>query len=217
MRRYRGRVVFGPFTPVEPDEIRALESEIGQALPSGYGDFVHAINGGTLDYAIRMPSSAGGESLAFTDLYLPGRDRDGAYGYGTLIGEYRMRRQSWWAEHVCLDNLMPIARDGGDDTLYLDLNLETQGRLVAFVYGLPTWTGQSSENALVTVAESIDDYVDRLHIDEENAKSAWNAVTSDPANAWRRITEDWLDDGLPDWRTRHWAERDDDQRVREGK
>jgi SMI1 / KNR4 family (SUKH-1) len=208
MRRYRGRVVFGPFTPVEPDEIRALESAIGQALPSAYREFLHAVSGGTLDYEIRMPASTGGESIAFTDLYQLGRDQHGGYGYGTLIGEYRKRQQCWWAEKVCLDNLMPIARDGGDDTLYFDLNPETCGRLVAFVHGLPSWTGHSGENVLAVVADSLDDYIDALHIDEENAKSTWAENAIDPANPWRHVIEDWLDDGLPDWRTRHWAQRD---------
>jgi hypothetical protein len=32
-RQYRGLVIFGPFSPVHPEEISALEREIGQAIP----------------------------------------------------------------------------------------------------------------------------------------------------------------------------------------
>ena len=34
-RYYRGRMIFGPFTAVHPDELKALEDEVGDQLPSG--------------------------------------------------------------------------------------------------------------------------------------------------------------------------------------
>jgi hypothetical protein len=39
-RQYRGLVIFDPFSPVHPEEMRALEREIGQAIPPAYRRFL---------------------------------------------------------------------------------------------------------------------------------------------------------------------------------
>ena len=76
-RRYQGLVIFGPFNPVHPQEIRALESEIGQAIPLAYRRFLEVANGGTLQYSVRVPPGPEGEPIGFSDLHLLGRDRHG--------------------------------------------------------------------------------------------------------------------------------------------
>lgn len=76
-REYRGLVVFGPFEPVDPPEISALQSEIGQAIPPAYRAFLEVANGGTLPYSVRVPSGPRGELISFSELYRLGRDRHG--------------------------------------------------------------------------------------------------------------------------------------------
>ncbi|WP_020579867.1 SMI1/KNR4 family protein [Actinopolymorpha alba] len=206
VRHYRGRAIFGPFAPVEAGELVALEAEIGQPLPSDYRALLEVANGGTLQYSIRLPHSAGGEPIGFDDIYHVGRDQHGEYGYSTLLGEYRRRRECWWAETVSTDNLLPIARDGGGDILYLDLGTQAPGQLVAFVHGLPEWTGLTQHDVFTVVAPSIDSYLDALFIEEGIAQLTWEDVEdTSPSDRWRRVVEDWLDAGLTDWRTRPWA------------
>lgn len=55
-------------------------------------------------------------SRVFDDLYQLGRDDDGEYGRGTLLGEYLRSRDGWLAHEVSLTGLLPIARNGGNDT-----------------------------------------------------------------------------------------------------
>ena len=116
-RQYRGLVIFGPFGPVHPEEISALESEIGQAIPPAYRSFLEVANGGTLEYSIRVPPGPEGEPIGFSNLHLLGRDQHGEYGWETLLGEYRRLPQSWLAQHLPVATLLPIARTGGDDQI----------------------------------------------------------------------------------------------------
>lgn len=197
--------MFGPFTAVHPDELRALEGEAGQ-LPSEYRTFIELANGGRLEYDIRVPPSDTGEAIGFTELYQVGRDQRGEYGYGTLLGEYRRRNDWWLAEHVSMEWMLPIARTAGNGFLFIDLSPDNIGRVVAFVPGLPQWAGLTERNVLATVADTFDAYLDALFIDDETAQMNWEDVRhAAPEDAGRRVVEQWLDDGLPDWRTRSWA------------
>ncbi len=205
-RRYRGRTVFGPFVAVRDSELDALEYEVGCRLPNSYREFITLANGGTLEYGVRVPPDGNGEVVSFEDLYRVGGDDSGEYGPGTLIGEYRRRHDWWLAEHVAMEHLLPIARGGGGDTLFLDLDPESFGRLHALVYGLPEWTGLRQDTVMVVVAETFDDYLDSLFIDDDLAETNWEAVqTSDVGDPRRNAVRRWLDEGLPGWRARHWA------------
>jgi hypothetical protein len=53
-RQYRGRIIFGPFAPVHPQEIDALEGELGRPIPPAYRSFLELANG-------RHPVGAGQE------------------------------------------------------------------------------------------------------------------------------------------------------------
>jgi hypothetical protein len=47
-RQYRGRVILGHFSPVDPPEVGALEHELGQAIPPANWSLLEVTNGGTL-------------------------------------------------------------------------------------------------------------------------------------------------------------------------
>jgi SMI1/KNR4 family protein SUKH-1 len=206
-RQYRGRIIFGPFAPMDPKEIGALEGELGQPIPSAYRSFLEVANGGALAYSARVPPGPVGEPISFCDLYRLGRDEHGEYGWGTLLGEYRQLPHSWLAEHLPVATLLPIARTGGeDDTLFLDLTPDRCGQVVGFVSGLPAWTGRRPRNLWSVLAEDFDAYLDGLFIDLDDAEDEWSdAAGLDPADPWRRVTEQWLDLGLPGWRSEPWA------------
>jgi hypothetical protein len=121
--QYRGRVVFSPFSPVDPEEVNALESELEQAIPTAHRSFLEVANGGTLPYSVRVPPGPQGEPVSFPELYRLGRDQHGGYGWGTLLGEYRWLQPTWLGQHLPAATLLPIARTGGEeDRAFLDLS-----------------------------------------------------------------------------------------------
>ncbi|MFE2561601.1 SMI1/KNR4 family protein [Streptomyces sp. NPDC059352] len=128
-RWYRGRLVVGPFSPFEVGEVEGLEREIGLPLPPSYRSFLEAAGGQSLTYSVRLPDCDPQQFQSFDDLYQLGRDADGEYGWGTLLGEYRRSCDGWLAHDVSPAGLLPIARNGGSDTLFLDLNPTTHGQL----------------------------------------------------------------------------------------
>lgn len=83
--------------------------------------------------------------------------------------------------------------------VYLDLTPEGNGRVVAYVEGLPGWAGKRTESAFIEIAASFDDYVSKLRIDIE-------AVVDQLQNYAKELshivaTEEWLDIGLEGWRS----------------
>ncbi|MFE1547619.1 hypothetical protein [Streptomyces sp. NPDC058718] len=54
-----------------------------------------------------------------------GPDDGDEYGWGTLLGEYCRSRDGRLADEAWLDGLLPIARNGGSDVLFLDVNPAT--------------------------------------------------------------------------------------------
>jgi hypothetical protein len=205
-RWYRGRLVGGPFRPFDPDECAALERETGLPLPPAYRSFLAAAGGEKLDYSVGLPACEPEPVQSFDSVYRLGRDDAGEYGWGTLLGEYRRSRDGWLAENVPLTGLLPIARSGGSDVLFLDLNPgTTHGRLHAFIHAI-TWPGHLGDHVFTKVADSFDTYLDDLFVDPDMAEDAWTDVAdSDPSDPWRRTVEEWLDKELPTWRAEAWA------------
>ncbi|MFI0928584.1 SMI1/KNR4 family protein [Streptomyces sp. NPDC021012] len=195
----------GPFRPFDSDECAALEREIGMPLPSAYRAFLEAAGGEKLDYSVRLPACEPEPVQGFDELFQLGRDDAGEYGWGTLLGEYRRSRGGRPAENAHLTGLLPIARNGGSDTLFLDLNAATHGQLHAFVHAvpLPEYLGS---HVFTKVAEDFDTYLDSLFIDPDTAEGVWaDAAECDPSDPWRRTIEEWLDKELPGWRIEAWA------------
>jgi hypothetical protein len=120
-RAYRGRIIFGPFAPVHPEEVSAPEGEIGQPIPPAYRSFLEVANGGVLEYSVRVPPGPDGEPISFCNLYRLGRVEFGDYGWGTLLGEYQQLPHSSLAEQLPVTTLLPIACTGGGDQLFVDL------------------------------------------------------------------------------------------------
>ncbi|MFF0288148.1 SMI1/KNR4 family protein [Streptomyces sp. NPDC005262] len=204
-RWYRGRLVVGPFRPFDVGELEGLERETGLPLPSSYRSFLEAAGGEHLTYSVSLPNCEPEPFQSFDDLYQLGRDGDGEYGWGTLLGEYRRSRDGWLAGEVSLTGLLPIARNGGSDTLFLDLNPAARGQLHAFVHGIPH-PGYLSKGVFTKVADDFDAYLDSLVLDREMVADTWaGVVDSDSTDPWRRTVEEWLNRELPGWRAEPWA------------
>ncbi|GLW72819.1 hypothetical protein Kpho02_51180 [Kitasatospora phosalacinea] len=201
VRWYRGRMVTGPFPAFDGAGAAVLERETGRPLPGPYLAFLRAAGGSGLDYAVHLPECGPEPLHAFDELYALGPDADGRYGSGTLLGEYRR-----YDAEPEFRSLLPIARSGGGDTLLLDLNPATYGRLCAAVSGVP-WPGRLSHAVFTEVAPDFDAYLDALVLDPDTAELSWeDASALDPADPWRRVVEARLDRELPHWRAEPWAD-----------
>ncbi|MEU3304535.1 SMI1/KNR4 family protein [Streptomyces sp. NPDC006678] len=204
-RWYRGRLVVGPFRPFEAGEVEHLEREIRLTLPSSYCSFLEAAGGESFPYSVYVPACDPEPFQSFDDLHQLGCDGDGEYGWGTLLGEYRRSRDGWLTHEVSLAGLLPIARNGGSDTLFLDLNPATHGQLHAFVHGIPH-PGYLPRGVFTKVADNFDTYLDSLVVEPDLAEDTWaDVVDSDDTDPWRRTVEEWLDKELPGWRPEPWA------------
>ncbi|MER7109427.1 SMI1/KNR4 family protein [Streptomyces sp. NPDC000229] len=204
-RWYRGRLVVGPFRPFETSELSRLEREVELPLPSSYRSFLEAAGGVSFPYSVRLPACEPEPFQSFDDLSQLGRDDDGEYGWGTLLGEYRRSRDGRLAGDVSLAGLLPIARNGGSDTLFLDLNPATHDQVHAFVCGVPH-PGYLSTGVFTKVADGFDDYLDMLVVDPDMAADTWADVADgDSTDPWRQTVEEWLDKELPGWRAEPWA------------
>ncbi len=158
-----------------------------------------------LDYSIRLLACDPEPVQSFDNLYQLGRDDADEYGWGTLLGAYRRSRDGWLAESVPLTGLLPVARNGGNDILFLELSRATHGQLHAFVHAI-TWPGYLGNHVFTKVADTFDAYLDSLFVDPDTARDTWADVAdSDTSDRCRRSVEEWLDKELSAWSAEAWA------------
>jgi cell wall assembly regulator SMI1 len=174
------------------EQLAAIEDLLGARLPTSFREFLQVANGGYLEYVIDVPFGDGkSEPLSFCGIFSA---EDGDFCDETFVGEIRSSR-----EHQKIPpGILPFARTGGGSMVYLDLSPEGNGRVVAFVEGLPEWTGLRTKSGYFELASSFDEYVDKLRIDREVVIDhlTHDAKTEGHIHA----TEEWLDIGMPSWR-----------------
>ena len=191
--RYRHLAIEGAKSPPSESQLRAIEDELGAKLPRSFKEYLTVANGGSLEYFIEIPTRSGTtESLSFCGLFSADI---GTFCDETFIGEIRSSREY----QKIPSGVLPFARDGGASIVYLDLSSEGNGRVVAFVNGLPEWTGLRTESTFIEVASSFDEYVDKLQIDLGAVIDHLKHDVTDLSHI--TATEEWLDIGLPSWRS----------------
>lgn len=198
--KYRNLLIEDTNQQATDVEIISIENELGASLPNDYKKFLKSCNGGYLEYDILINfENEKSEYLCFSSLYRASRDDD----WGCNPFELRQARKQ---ERFPEAGVIPIARDGGSSMLYLDMR---EGcKVVAFVQGLPEWTGLRQEDSLVVVANSFDDYLDKLTISDEMIKDHIESfeISEDSVNA----TIEWFDSIGLEWRDKfrgQWNER----------
>jgi hypothetical protein len=195
IRQYRRRTLWGPFAPIERDDLSQVEGAIGRPLPRQFSEFLLVANGGTLPYAIRLPPDDPDGRLISYDMH---------HAADTLAAEWRGFPSTYLAELLPPD-LLPVARDAGGSQLFLDLRDQTHGQVWAFVHGLPEWAGGDGGDRGGVVSPDWDGYLAMLTIDEDYASDVWADARAGHDDAWTTAVIAWLDSGLPDWRSRGWA------------
>jgi hypothetical protein len=173
-------------------QLAAIETLLGAKLPASFRDFLRVANGGYLEYVVDVPTGSGKiEPLCFCRIFSAD---EGTFCDQTFVGEIRSAR-----EYVKIpQGVLPFARDGGGSVVYLDLTREGNGRVVAFVMGLPEWTGLRTDSAFIELASSFDAYVAKLRIDRDHVIDTLVHDVTDMSHV--EATEEWLDIGMPRWR-----------------
>ena len=198
---YRDLIIETDKPPPTSERIKQLETALGLPLPNDYKKFLSHCNGGYMDYQI---------NVTFPNC------RSEFIGYGAL---YSVSEGEWETNPFELyqgrklsglppSGVLPIARDGGGSILYLDLRRGY--KVVAFVHGLPAWTGLRQEDTLIQAASSFDDYLSQLVICDDIAQDHIENFEITPESV--AATIQWLDSGNKDWRSKFgklWNERVD--------
>jgi hypothetical protein len=145
-----------PFGEVTDENLREFQESFGVVLPPDYVRFLRECNGGRL--TARYVNSRGRTLCEMNDVF-------GLGSRGDARAVREQNRAEWdygnlWAETPLLRErvpgpVVPIGRDGGDNTLYLDLR-----RTPAPVWRLVVATRHRYE-----IARSFDRFVDMLHTD----------------------------------------------------
>src|SRR5262249_12615170 len=168
------------------------EPLLGARFPASFRDFLRVANGGYLEYVVDVPTGSGkSEPLCFGSIFSAD---EGTFCDETFVGEIRSARE--YAKIP--QGVLPFARDGGGSVVYLDLSGEGNGRVGAFLMGLPEWTGRRTESAFIELASSFDEYVAKLRIDRDELIHTLVHDATDTSHV--EAAEEWLDIGMPRWR-----------------
>lgn len=198
--KYRNLIIEDTNQPVTDAEIRSIEKELGTDLPEDYKAFLKSCNGGYLEYDILISFKNGStEYLCFSSIYAAKGETD----WESNPFELRQARKQ---DGFPQEGVIPIARDGGSSVLFLDLR--DGYKVVAFVQGLPEWTGLRQEDALVVIAESFDEYLNKLTISDEMVKE--HIENFEVSESSVESTLEWLDSIGLEWREKYrelWNER----------
>jgi len=173
-------------------ELQAIEDLLGAELPEIFLDFLNVANGASIEYVIDVPLGKGKtEPISFCSIF---STEPGNYCDETFIGEIKSGR-----DYAKIPNkVLPFARDGGGSIVYLDLTEEGNGRVVAFVQGLPEWTGLRTESAFIELAATFDEYIRKLRIDRNLLIDQLQNDVSEISHI--DATLEWLEVGMPEWR-----------------
>ncbi len=187
--------------PPDDAEIAALEELLQTRLPDSYKDFLQVANGGNLDgYFVEVDHPDMKVPRSFSLLYGTKPRLEGSR-FGIFEHEIELSREAAQLP----PQVLPIARDNSGCELYLDLtDFEETGedRVVAFIHGIPDIEDQPEANAWVTIALHFEDFLKQLHTDEEFYIEVLQDTLDNPNEQKQTDMIDFLDQALPDWRTK---------------
>ena len=108
--RYHHVVIQDPLPPPSPEELTAVEQELGVPLPAHFAEFLTIAHGGRCDFAF----DADGETISLGRIFRLERNLDSefrlGYDYGTILGELGAEREA----KRLPKQVLPFAQGGGD-------------------------------------------------------------------------------------------------------
>ena len=195
LTHYRHLVIQGFVGEPTGAELELIEQELGTSLPDDFVKYLRVANGGSTEYAARVPPPDG-EWIGMSSLFSTRPDKYGKYSYETFLGEIFTARETQGIP----TEVLPFARDGGGCGFFLDLTSEGQGRVVVFRSGLPSWTGRPSEDAFIPVAASFLEFIDSLSIEPGYAAGILEDALASQDEQEIAAVKEILDSGFPGWR-----------------
>jgi hypothetical protein len=130
-------------------------------LRLGNYDFLTHANGGSMNYCIEIAEI--NDVLSFCSIFSTKSLNSSGTKYSTFVYEILQSRNIFKIPN----EVLPFAIDGGGSTLFLDLTEQVNGRIVAFIHGLPGWTGRSGVDTFIEIAPSFNIYLGKLFVCED--------------------------------------------------
>jgi hypothetical protein len=193
-KRFRHLLIEDPDDPPTEDEIRAIERKLKAKLPTDFLDFLDVANGGQLsNYHVIVPLEPKPEKMGFGGIFTTKGN-----GLNSFLGGLEMHRSPKYIFEIP-EKVLPFAM-GGNSFLYLDLRNENLSAVLAFVEGLPAWTGRHQHNTLVKLADKFTDYIDLVTFDVEEYKGFLLAAIAHNDKPAISGIIDYLELALPNWR-----------------
>lgn len=199
--KYKNLIIEDTHSPAQESDIKTLERTLGKPLPEDYKAFLRSCNGGYLEYDILLEAGkTSAEYLSFSTLYHVSSECENECENECESNPFELNQAKQQAGFPNV-GVLPIGGDGGSNVLYLDLREGEQ--VVASVSGLPQWTGLRQDSALVRVANSFSEYIDKLTISDETIKHHIENFKVTEATA--AATLDWFDSAGLQWRAKFTA------------
>lgn len=154
-----------PLPPPTAGEIAAIEEALGARLPPGFVAFLADANGGRLDYSFDVPAGGQTVPVSFHSLHHTRRPLPWKPSPGAMLHEIEAERRTKGVAR----ELLPFASDGGASVVFLDLTPEGNGRVVAYVEGLPGWDGDPA-SAFVVLASDFAAFAAALYLNLEEPR-----------------------------------------------
>ena len=177
-------------------EIAAIEKKLGATLPEQFVSFLKVANGGVLDYLVDIPTKQGVEIMSFCWLYGT-RNEDGDHeSFDTLLYELELERR----EKGLPNQVLPFARDTGASVLYLDLSEKGQGRVLAYIDGLPEDEMNPEDIPYVVVAPDLDDFLSKLYLDVDEQRDMYEEALEDGDDERLVALIEFWQISMPDWK-----------------
>jgi hypothetical protein len=172
------------------DQIMLIEQALDRQLPQSFKDFLAVANGGYLDYVIDIVLDGASEAFSFPAIYSTNPPSPRAF-----LAEIERERTI----RNIPSSVLPFASDG-ESVVYLDLTIPGADSVLAWIAGMPGWTGLSAQEGFVRLADSFDAYVDLLKVDQHViADLLQKAIRSNNVDHLQELRQ-YLAIGLPNWR-----------------
>ncbi|MEO1290208.1 MAG: SMI1/KNR4 family protein, partial [Chloroflexota bacterium] len=191
---YKDFVIENPEDPPTHDEVKAIEKAVKAKLPEDFLEFLNVANGASLDgYYFVATLKPQPETINLSQIL---STRKASRSFLSEL-EFQTRSQN---AYQIPEKVLPIALCGGDVNLYLDLRTNGKSPVVAFIHGLPEWTGLQQHDTVTSIADNFSAFLNSLTFDSDFYKQHLQKMISQNEVRYIVATIKYLDLALPNWR-----------------